>query len=380
MCTQFPSVAPEPLTSPSDSAASGDDGARTGEAFGERILRALNESAMIQLLSIGHRTGLLETLGRSGAVTSEELAREAGLSERYVREWLGGMAAAKVLELTDEGRFRLPPAYAALLTSGGTENVAVFAQYAPVLGSVEDDIVRCFREGGGVPYSRFERFHEIMADDSGQTVLGALHSHILPLVPGLTARLQGGIRMLDLGCGRGRAIVDLAEHFPASDFIGYDLSEEAVDYARTQASAKGLTNIRFESLDLTDFDERAEPEAFDFVTTFDAVHDQARPARLLRGIARTLRPDGVYLMQDIRAESDVRGNLEHPMGPFLYTISLMHCMTVSLAQGGDGLGTMWGRQLALSMLRDAGFGEVQIHQLDHDFQNDYYVVRPAERA
>jgi hypothetical protein len=105
------------------------------------------------------------------------------------------------------------------------------------------------------------------------------------------------------------------------------------------------------------------------------VHDQAKPARLLRGIARTLETDGVYLMQDIHASSDVRGNFDHPVGPFLYTVSLMHCMTVSLAQGGDGLGTMWGRETARSMLREAGFGEVQIHQLAHDFQNDYYVVR-----
>lgn len=138
-----------------------------------------------------------------------------------------------------------------------------------------------------------------------------------------------------------------------------------------------MRNVRFEVRDLTDFDETAELSKYDLVTTFDAVHDQAKPARLLRGIARTLKPDGVYLMQDIHASSDVAGNRDHPLGPFLYTVSLMHCMTVSLAQGGDGLGTMWGRERALRMLREAGFGEVSIHQLPHDFMNDYYVVQPA---
>lgn len=235
--------------------------------------------------------------------------------------------------------------------------------------------MRCFREGGGVPYERYGRFHEVMAEDSAQTVLAVLHSHILPLVPGLTERLARGIDVLDLGCGRGLALLDLAARYPESRLTGYDLSAEAIGFARDEARARGLANVRFEPRDLSDFDVAAEPEAFDFVTTFDAIHDQARPAAVLRGIARTLRPDGVYLMQDIRASSHVHENLEHPLGTFLYTVSCAHCMTVSLAQGGEGLGTMWGRQKAGELLRAAGFTRIEIHELPHDLQNDYYVIR-----
>lgn len=263
-----------------------------------------------------------------------------------------------------------------MLTSTGEADLSVFAQYIPLLATVEDDILRCFREGGGVPYERFERFHEVMEEDSGQTVLAALHEHILPLVPGLRERLEAGIDVADLGCGRGRAVLDLASSFPASRFVGYDLSEEATDYATAAAQARGLTNVRFEARDLSDYDTTAPPAAFDLVTTFDAVHDQARPAALLRGIRRSLRADGVYLMQDIHAHGRLTKDLDHPVGSFLYCISLMHCMTVSLAQGGEGLGTMWGRERALPMLREAGFRQVEVHRLAHDFQNDYYVARP----
>ncbi|MQA91034.1 MAG: methyltransferase domain-containing protein [Gemmatimonas sp.] len=351
------------------------DTART-DAFGDRVLAALNEASVLLMMSIGHRTGLFETMSRLEPSTSEEIAAAAGLDERYVREWLGALAVGRVIDVDDLGRFSLPPEHAALLTAAGEADLGVFAGYIPVLGSVEDDIIRCFREGGGVPYSRFDRFHELMAEDSGQTVLPALHSHILPLVSGLRERLGQGIDIADLGCGRGRALLDLASHFPASAFVGYDLSSEAIAHATAQAEAQGLTNIRFEVRDLSDFDVTAEPHAFDLVTTFDAVHDQAKPANLLRGIRRSLRPSGVYLMQDIHAHSHLHGNMDHPVGPFLYTVSCMHCMTVSLAQGGDGLGTMWGRERATKMLHEAGFSKVEIHQLDHDFQNDYYVVRP----
>ena len=128
-------------------------------------------------------------------------------------------------------------------------------------------------------------------------------------------------------------------------------------------------------LDLSDFDSTAEPEAYDFITTFDAVHDQARPLSVLKGIHRALKSGGLYLMQDIRGSSYVHNNIEHPIGTFLYTISTMHCMTVSLAQGGEGLGAMWGEEQTREYLQKAGFLSVETNQLDHDIQNNWYVVR-----
>jgi cyclopropane fatty-acyl-phospholipid synthase-like methyltransferase len=206
------------------------------------------------------------------------------------------------------------------------------------------------------------------------TVVAALTEHILPLVPGLTERLEDGIDVLGVGCGSGRALNLMARAFPTSRFVGYDFSEEAISRARAEAKANSTTNVRFEVGDAADLDERA---GYDLITTFDAIHDQARPARVLKGIADALRDDGVYLMQDIAGSSHVHKNLDHPLGPFLYTVSTMHCMTVSLAQHGEGLGTMWGEEKAKEMLEEAGFARVEIERLPHDFVNSYYVSKKA---
>jgi ubiquinone/menaquinone biosynthesis C-methylase UbiE len=181
--------------------------------------------------------------------------------------------------------------------------------------------------------------------------------------------------MLDVGCGRGRIINRLAELYPKSRFTGIDLSSEAILSAWEEAAEKKLRNVEFIVADLSRFDETAEFEAFDFVTTFDAVHDQAKPLNVLCGIHRTLRPAGVYLMQDIKGSSHIHKNLDHPLGPFLYTVSCMHCMTVSLAQDGEGLGAMWGEEKTREYLEKAGFRSVEKNELAHDIQNNWYVVK-----
>lgn len=347
-------------------------------AFEERIVGALNAGAFCLMTSIGHRTGLFDAMAEMPPSTSGQIAAAAGLNERYVREWLGAMLTSEVVEHDPEaGTYSLPPEHAARLTRAASPaNLALQAQYIPFLGTVEDEIVACFRKGGGVPYTRYGRFHELMAEDSGQSVLPMLRDHILPLVPGLTDRLERGIRVLDVGCGRGRAVNLLAGLFPNSRFAGYDLSGEAVDYANAEAVREGHANAHFAARDLSRFDEQAEPGTFDLVTSFDAIHDQAKPLAVLRGIRRTLADDGVYLAQDVKGSSHHHLNRGHPLGTLIYTISCMHCMTVSLAQGGEGLGAMWGRETAERYFREAGFGSVEVHELPHDPFNYFYVCRP----
>jgi 2-polyprenyl-3-methyl-5-hydroxy-6-metoxy-1,4-benzoquinol methylase len=333
----------------------------------------------VLLVSLGHRSGLFDTLAGLPPTDSAGIAAAAGLDERYVREWLGGMVAGGVVEHDPEsGTYRLPSERAAFLTRGAaSDNLAVFAQYIPLLAGVEDDILRCFREGGGVPYGAYDRFHEVMAEDSGQSLLPVLIDQVLPFAPGLRERLTAGIDVLDVGCGQGRALRLLARTFPQSRFTGYDLCAEPIAAARAAAAAEGLTNVTFEQRDLTTFDVVGR---WDLITAFDAIHDQARPDLVLAGIARHLREGGTFLMQDIDASRHVHENVAHPLGALLYAVSTMHCMTVSLAQGGMGLGAMWGRETALAMLAEAGFGAVEVARLPHDVQNCWFVARPTDSA
>jgi SAM-dependent methyltransferase len=344
------------------------------EAFAERMLGMLNEGALALMVSIGHRTGLFDTMSTLPPVTSAELAAAAGLNERYVREWLGALTVGQIVHYDPATRtYHLPPEHAAWLTrAAAPNNMAVFAQYIPLLGEVEEGILAKFRSGGGLHYHDYPRFHSVMAEDSAQTVVAALNDYILPLVPGLVERLHAGIDVLDLGCGQGLALFALAQLFPNSRFSGYELSTATTAATAARAAELGLTNLHFAAQDAALLDE---PARYDLICTFDAIHDQADPARVLRNINRALRPEGVYLMQDIRASSALENNLDHPAGALLYTISTMHCTSVSLAAGGAGLGTMWGEELAVSMLAEAGFTNVSVEQLAHDFQNNYYVAR-----
>jgi len=343
------------------------------EAFAERMLGALNEGALTLMTSIGHRTGLFDAMAGLPPSTSEQIAAAAGLNERYVREWLGAMVVSGVVENEPaDGTYSLPLEHAAWLTmAAAPDNIAVTTQWISVLASVEDGIVESFEKGGGLPYSAYPRFHEVMAEESAQTVVAALTDHILPLVPGLIERLKAGIDVLDVGCGSGKAHNLMARRFPNSRFAGYDISEEGIARARAEAQEHDTTNVRFEVKDVAALDEEA---SYNLITTFDVVHDQARPAAVLKGIANGLRPDGVYLMQDIAGSSHHHNNMDHPIGPFLYTISTMHCMTVSLAQSGEGLGAMWGEEKAKEMLEEAGFTKVEVEQLSHDFINSYYIA------
>jgi SAM-dependent methyltransferase len=348
-------------------------GARGSAEFAERMIGTLNEAALALMVSVGHRTGLFDVLAGMPAATSAEIASRAALDERYVREWLAVMTTGRIVDHDGAtGTFSLPADHAAWLTrAAGMNNLATGMQYIGLMATVEDQIVDCFRHGGGVPYSAFPRFQAVMAEDSGAVHDATLIDVTLPLVPGLVDRLRDGLDVADVGCGSGHAVNLMAGAFPRSRFTGFDFSDTGITAARAEASRKGLTNARFEQRDAAHLGETAR---FDFITTFDAVHDQARPDLVLAGIAAALRPDGVYLCVDTSASSTLAENVDHPLGPFLYTVSCMHCMTVSLADGGMGLGTMWGEQTARKMLGEAGFTSVEAAHLDGDIVNAYIIA------
>jgi SAM-dependent methyltransferase len=343
------------------------------EAFGQNIVQVLNHGALSIMISVAHRTRLFDLINSLPHSTSTQLAEAGGLQERYVRECLGALVTGGLVRYRPEdGTYFLPAEHAAFLTRAGSpHNMSVLAQFLTVFGKVEDELVECFKNGGGVPYSAYPRFQEIMAELSGQTVVFGLLDGILPLVPGMVEKLEAGIKVLDVGCGSGRALNTMAQRFPQSTFVGYDLSEPALEAARAGARDLKLTNVTFQKQDATTFEDT---EAFDLVTAFDSIHDQIHPDKVLANIKRATKKAGTFLMQDIRASSHLENNLEHPLAPLLYTFSCTHCMTVSLSAGGAGLGTVWGEELALDMLKEAGFQKVKVHTLPDDILNNFYIA------
>jgi SAM-dependent methyltransferase len=326
--------------------------------FAGRLLGLYTGSVLTKLIRVGHGTGLLEAASEAPA-TSNELASRLGLDERYVREWLGGMAAGGILRYEPAtGTYLLPPEHAAVLTGPGARNMAPMATAIELFGNHLPAIEDCFRSGGGVPYEAFRpQFTEAMDDSWRRVYDEQLIDGFLAVAPEVIQRLRGGVRAADIGCGTGHALNLLAKAFPSSRFAGYDIAPDAVARARHESAAMGTTNTAFEVLDVR---EMPPEPPFGVVFAFDAVHDQVEPAAVLRRVHDALTPDGIFYMVEPKFSSDVAGNLENPFAALYYGISLMYCMTVSLAEGGAGLGAMWGIEQARSMLTGAGFSHLDV--------------------
>lgn len=357
---------------------------KSSEDFATRLINILNGGTLSLMISIGHKTQLFDTMSKlyekQQFATSAEIAKATNLNERYVREWLGAMVAGQIVDYDEStDGYSLPQEHAALLTrAAGIDNFAMFFQYISLMGMVEDKVVDCFYKGGGVPYSQYPKFQELQAEETSRIFDARLIDQIIPLDDGLKDRLERGIDALDVGCGRGHAVNVIAKAFPKSTFVGYDISAEGIKAAKEEASKMELSNVKFEVKDLSLMNES---EKYDLITAFDAIHDQAQPTKVLRAIYNALRNgsdqvDSLFLMQDIAASSYVNENKSNPLAPALYTISTMHCMTVSLASNGEGLGAVWGRQKAVEKLREAGFsGEINVKEIQGDILNYYYIAK-----
>jgi SAM-dependent methyltransferase len=345
------------------------------QRFAERLFGTFTEGVVGLMIDLGHRTGLLDTLA-AGPGTSIELAERAGLTERYVREWLGALVTAGIVDHAPATRrYSLPAEHAMCLSGPGSLNLAPFSQINTLLAKHVEGVARAFREGGGVPYDEFRpEFTGVMDAVSRGLLDSQLVDGILPLTGDLPARLADGIRVADVGCGTGHAVNLLARAFPRSTFVGYDIGADAIEAARAEAAEWGLRNAAFEVCDVA---RLATDPPFAAVFAFDAIHDQVDPVAVLDRVHAALVPGGVFVMVDIKAASDLEGNVGNPFAPWLYGISTLHCTTVSLAHGGAGLGTMWGEQLALRMLADAGFVDITVHDVPDDPFDSVFLAHKA---
>ena len=345
------------------------------ELFTETLVDSFNKAALSMMISLGHRTGLFDVMADEFYGNSQELADRAGLSERYVREWLGSMVTGGIVDYHHElNKYKLPVEHAAFLTRAAqADNFAVFAEFIFSLALNSNEIEECFKTGKGISYDKYHRFYHAMDDD--QSMIGTLFSRFLPLMPELVAKLESGMEVLDAGCGTGGMLIRLAETYPQSRFTGLDLSEYAIAIAKKKSAELGLKNINFIVQDLTDFDQTADEKMYDLVMTIDSVHDQNQPKNLLKGIHKSLKNDGVYLMVDINGTGCLHKDMQNPLSPMMYAISCMHCVPVSLGQGGEGLGAMWGERKIKEFLTETGFSEVETHTFDSDPLNNWFVIK-----
>ena len=356
----------------------------TRNSFAEKITDILNYSALNLALTIGYRTGLFDVMDTFDTPqTIQAIAHKTGLNSRYIQEWLGVMVAGEIVELSAAADssgdcYYLPKVHADVLTRrAGNSNLGVYTQEIPLLTTCAmQAVIKNFTTGAGVTYEHYPEFQAFMSQLADAKHRQVLVEKFLPAVDNgrLIEHLQSGIRVCDLGCATGVALVLMAKAFPRSRFVGMDISQAAIETARSEASRQQLDNLAFIELDAATLKNAPEfKAAFDYVTAFDSVHDQTRPLEVLQGIHHILAPGGLFSMVDIAARSNLADNLDHPMGPFLYTVSLMHCMPVGLVDGGPGLGMMWGREKAVALLEEAGFKKVQVNEIPEDPFNLHFL-------
>ena len=328
------------------------------------------------LIHLGDRLGLYRALDGAGLVTADELAGSTRLHPRWLLEWLRGNAAADLLVSEDGEHFELTPEGAAVLAHEDTSLFfAAGAFTAPTDGGVVEELAGAFHSGIGLPYDRLGPSGAHSTERSlGPWARMALVPHIVPALEGLAEKLDRGARVADVGCGAGVALTALAAAYPRSTFHGYELSRHALERAAARVAELGLTNVEL-------FDTRAEEvpgdAGYEFVLTFDCLHDMTRPADTIAAIRRAIADDGTWLIKDIRCDDDWQVNRRNPMLALMYGFSVTTCMSSALSEpDGAGLGTVgFTTQTAERMVRSAGFTQFKVHDFD-DPANLYYEVRP----
>lgn len=350
------------------------DPAKT-EAFFGKVMGDLSGMIATWLAGIGDRYGLFSILTRYGPATAGELTARAGIDGHYAREWLAAMSSAGYLEYDPASqRFALPAEHAMVISEEGSPFfVGGFFQQFRGLNRIADRVADAFADGAGVPIALYDNdWFEGMERNTSAWFDNVLVQQWIPAMPDVRAKLENGALVADVGCGRGRALIRLAEAFPASSFVGYDLVAASLDPASANAAAAGVSGrVRFAQRDV----ETGLPELYDVITAFDVVHDAAYPAGFLRAIRRALKPDGIFVCLDFNSSEKIEENAG-PVGTFLYGSSIVYCMATSLAAGGEGLGAAGLHDAKLHALsKEAGFSHVRRVPIDNPF-NSLYELRP----
>jgi 2-polyprenyl-3-methyl-5-hydroxy-6-metoxy-1,4-benzoquinol methylase len=344
------------------------------EELAFRVVGDMGGAFTMALGYIGDRLGLFKAMAEAGPVTSAELAEKTGLNERYVREWLRAMVANEYLDydqsseryvMTSEQAFVLADEDSPMFVGGALHFATPSIWNTP-------KILEAFRSGGGISYSEIgeeipcaiERFFR-------PGYINFLAQYWLAAVPGLTARLEKGMSVGDVGCGRGQSTVAIAKAFPNSNVTGIDYHVPSIERARELAAEQGVTNVKFIA---GPADQISQQGPFDLICSFDCIHDMVDPAGTLKAIRNAMATDGVYIWSEPNASDKAHEN-RNTVGRAFHSISPMHCMTVSLAHNGAGLGTVIGESGARSLAEEAGFSSFEKLQIENPFNQFFALSR-----
>jgi ubiquinone/menaquinone biosynthesis C-methylase UbiE len=346
------------------------------EAVSERVIGYLSGLTISAMIYLGDRLGLYRALRDAGPVTSQQLAATARLHERWVTEWLHAQASAGLVQYRGNGCYELTPEQAVVLADEDHPAFAAggFSLVFPLVQSW-DRVSEAFKTGRGLPYNALGREHaEGEARFSGPWMRANLVPTILPALEGVVPKLERGAKVADIGCGAGRALLEMAKAYPRSEFHGYDSAELAISYAEENLGKAGLSNGRFHHVAA----QTLPPDAsYDFILTWDCLHDMTNPLAAMRAIRGAIKPDGTWLIVDINGKPTPEENYAQPLAGFLYSVSVLDCLSCSTsAEDGAALGTLgFPEPVARSMTAEAGFQRFTVHDFGNPL-NAFYEVRP----
>lgn len=328
------------------------------------------------MIHLGDRLGLYKAMTGAGYLSPAELAAKTGYHERWLLEWLRGQAAARLVEYQEPDLFELTPEASLLLAS--EDSGTAFAAGAFTGGlppETIDRLAEAFTTGIGLSYEELgpnaaHRTERML----GPWVREALVPDIIPALESVKEKLERGALVADVGCGGGLTLTTMAASFPNSEFHGFDPNSHAIANLEARATELGLENIK---AIVAGGEDLPKAPTYDFMLSFDCIHDMTRPMDVIRAVRGSLKEDGTWLIKDIRSDPDFSKNMENPLLAMFYGFSVSACMSSAMSEpGGAGLGTLgFNPAVAREMTAEAGFSRFT----EHDFgeaANLYYEVRP----
>lgn len=353
------------------------------DALVERLFLAAVGATEVFGVYLGDRLGLYRLLSEGGPATSVELASAAGLSERYVREWLEQQAASSILAVEDAGvdakerRYSLPSGHdEALLDEHSLNYIAPIGRLVVACVRPIDALLDAFRTGEGVPYATYGGdLHDGQARFTRPMFENLLGTEWLPAITDVHERLRADppARVADIACGEGYSSLAIARAYPSVRVDGIDLDEASIEAARRHLAESGLEDrVTFHLRDAADAEFAG---SYDLVYIHEALHDMSHPVQVLSTCRALLADGGCVVIADERVPDQFDPPSDE-VERFYYGFSILHCLPVGMVgENPAGTGTVMRASTVRRYAEQAGFRESVVLPIENDFYR-FYQLNP----